>query len=68
MGSVNQNTYCPCQHRIIVLYRNGSVLTTVEGNWTKGCVVKSTAYTVDGNTLKRNGKPFRTFSVGYHYK
>ena len=48
---------------------NGKHLTTVEANWTGGRVVKSTsAYTIVGNTLYRNGKKFRTFSAGYHYK
>lgn len=56
------------QHWFVVLYRNGNNLVTVEGNWTNGCVQQSTgAYTISGNTLKRNGKKFRTFSVGYHF-
>jgi hypothetical protein len=56
------------QHWFVVLYRNGNKLTTAEGNWGGKVVVSSSAYSVSGNTLYRNGKKFRTFSVGYHYQ
>lgn len=57
------------QHWFVVLYRNGQSLTVVEGNWTGGRVVKTDGvYTVNGNTLLRNGSRFRTFSVGYHFQ
>lgn len=47
--------------------RDGDSLYTAEGNWTNGKVVVSNgAYTVNGNTLCRDGSKFRTFSVGYH--
>ncbi|MCR5755491.1 MAG: hypothetical protein K6G30_11870 [Acetatifactor sp.] len=56
------------QHWFVVLYRNGNQLITAEGNWDGKVVVNNGAYTVSGNTLYRNGKKFRTFSVGYHYR
>lgn len=57
------------QHWIVVLYRNGNRLTTAEGNWTGGRVnISSSAYTVQNNTLCRNGSRFRTFSNGYHFR
>lgn len=57
------------QHWFVVLSRSGDSLRTAEGNWTGGRVaVSDGAYTVSGNTLCRNGKRFRTFSVGYHMK
>lgn len=56
------------QHWFVVLYRKGSQLTTAEGNWGGKVVISSSVYSIKGNTLYRNGKKFRTFSVGYHYK
>lgn len=56
------------QHWFVVLERNGQSLKTAEGNWGGKVVVSSTAYTVKNNTLYRNGKKFRTFSAGYHFK
>lgn len=56
------------QHWIVVVSRNGSQLTTAEGNWGGKVVVSSSAYTIQNGRLYRNGKPFRTFSVGYHYQ
>ncbi len=54
-------------HWIVVLGRNGNSLETVEGNWTGKVVKENGAYTINGNTLMRNGKRFRTFSNGYHF-
>ena len=54
-------------HWIVVLSRNGNILTTTEGNWMGKVVAVKGAYTINGNTLMRNGKKFRTFSLGYHY-
>ena len=54
-------------HWIVVLSRNGNTLTTTEGNWMGKVVAVKGAYTINGNTLMRNGKKFRTFSLGYHY-
>lgn len=56
------------QHWFVVLYRNGNQLITAEGNWGGKVLVSGSAYTISGNTLYRNGKRFRTFSVGYHYQ
>ena len=56
-------------HWIVVLGRNGNSLNTVEGNWTDGKVERNNgAYTVNGNTLMRKGKKFRTFARGYHFR
>ena len=55
-------------HWFVVLYRNGNALTTVEGNWSSIVVKSSTAYSVSGNTLLRDGSKFRTFNTGYHYR
>ena len=54
-------------HWIVVLSRNGNTLTTTEGNWMGKVAAVKGAYTINGNTLMRNGKKFRTFSLGYHY-
>ena len=54
-------------HWIIVLSRNGNRLTTVEGNWMGKVVATKEAYTLNGNAIMRNGKKFRTFSLGYHF-
>ena len=55
-------------HWIIVVGRNGNSLNTVEGNWTGGKVDRQNgAYTITNGKLYRNGKPFRTFSYGYHF-
>ena len=54
-------------HWIVVLSRNGNILTTTEGNWMGKVAAVKGAYTINGNTLMRSGKKFRTFSLGYHY-
>ena len=54
-------------HWIVVLSRNGNILTTTEGNWMGKVVAVKGAYTINGNTLMRNGKKFRTFAGGYHF-
>lgn len=56
------------QHWFVVLYRKGNKLTTAEGNWGGKVVISDSAYTIKGNRLYRNGKKFRTFSIGYHLK
>ena len=57
------------QHWIVVLYRNGDRLTTIEGNWTNHTVNYSdSAYTVQNGTLYRNGSPFRAWDCGYHFQ
>ena len=56
------------QHWIVILERNGNKLTTAEGNWGGKVRVSSKAYTIKNGKLCLNGKPFRTFSVGYHFK
>ena len=55
-------------HWIVVLSRNGNRLTTTEGNWMGKVVATKEAYTINGNTLMRGGKKFRTFALGYHYQ
>lgn len=56
-------------HWVIVLNRSGNSLHTLEGNWMNGKVERSnTAYTIKGNTILRDGKKFRTFSLGYHFR
>lgn len=61
-------------HWVVVLYRNGNKLTTIEGNWTPPKVnglgktrYSEVAYTVQNNCLYHNGKVFRTWECGYHY-
>ena len=62
-------------HWIIVLYRNGNRLTTIEGNWDKPKVnglgrtrYSETDYYIQGNHFCRgNSVPFRSFDCGYHY-
>lgn len=54
-------------HYVVVLYRNGSQLTTVEGNWNSVVTYSTTAYTIVNGTVYRNGSPFRTFACGFHY-
>lgn len=57
------------EHWFVVLYRNGSQLTTAEGNWTNGKVlISNNAYTVQNNKLLRKGKVFGKFSCGYHFQ
>ena len=56
------------QHWIVVLARRGNNLETLEGNWMGKVVRSKDAYTLNGNTIMRNGKPFRTFLQGYHYR
>ena len=56
------------QHWIVVLYRNGNRLSTAEGNWSGRVVISDSTYTIQNNRLYRNGKPFRTFSLGYHFQ
>ena len=56
------------QHWIVVLSRKGNTLDTVEGNWMGKVVRSSKAYTINGSSLMREGKKFRTFSVGYHFQ
>ena len=57
------------QHWIVVLYRNGNQLTTIEGNWTNHTVNYSdSAYTIQNGTLYRNGSPFRAWDCGYHFQ
>jgi uncharacterized protein YjdB len=56
------------QHWVVVLYRNGSQLTTAEGNWGSKVVISSSAYTLNGGSVYRNGSRFRTFVEGYHYQ
>ena len=56
-------------HWVIVLNRSGNSLHTLEGNWMNGKVERSnTAYTIKGKTILRDGKKFRTFSLGYHFR
>ena len=55
-------------HWFVVLERNGNQLTTAEGNWGGKVVISKTAYTVNQNTLMRDGKKFRTFEKGYHFQ
>ena len=54
-------------HWIVVLARSGNSLETLEGNWMERVVRAKGVYTLNGKTLMRNGKNFRTFSVGYHF-
>lgn len=54
-------------HWFVVLGRFGEKLITAEGNWGGKVVISASRYTVKGNTLYRNNKPFRTFQAGYHY-
>ena len=54
------------QHWFVVLYRIGNKLVTAEGNWGGKVVISDSIYTVKGNKIYRNGKKFRTFSIGYH--
>jgi len=54
-------------HWFVVLERNGNRLKTAEGNWSGKVVVSDGTYTVVNGQLCRNGKKFRTFSVGYHF-
>ena len=56
------------QHWIVVLARRGNNLETLEGNWMGKVVRSKDAYTLNGNTIMRNGKQFRTFLQGYHYR
>lgn len=57
------------QHWIVVLYRNGNRLTTIEGNWTNQCVRYSeSAYTIQNGTLYSGGSPFRAWDCGYHFQ
>lgn len=57
------------QHWIVVLYRNGNRLTTVEGNWTNQAVNYSdSAYTIQNGTLYRGNAPFRAWDCGYHFQ
>ena len=57
------------QHWIVVLYRNGNNLTTIEGNWTNQTVRYSTsAYTIQNGTLYSGGSPFRAWDCGYHFQ
>lgn len=57
------------QHWLVVLYRNGDQLVTIEGNWTNHTVNYSdSAYTVQNGTLYRNGSPFRAWDCGYHFQ
>ena len=56
------------QHWIVVLYRNGNNLSTAEGNWGGKVVISDSAYSIQNGRLYRNGKPFRTFSLGYHFQ
>ncbi len=55
-------------HWLVVLSRNGNRLTTTEGNWMGKVVATKEAYTINGKHLMRDGKKFRTFSLGYHYQ
>ncbi|MBQ6975426.1 MAG: hypothetical protein IJQ16_02610 [Selenomonadaceae bacterium] len=57
------------QHWLVVLYRNGNRLTTIEGNWTNHTVNYSdSAYTIQNGTLYRNGNRFRSWDCGYHFQ
>ena len=56
------------QHWVVVLYRNGSQLTTAEGNWGSKVVISNSAYTIQNGSVYRNGAKFRTFVKGYHYQ
>lgn len=54
---------------IVVLYRNGDRLTTIDGNWTNHTVnYFDSAYTVQNGTLYRNGSQFRAWDCGYHFQ
>ena len=63
-------------HWIVVLYRNGDNLTTIEGNWYPKMNNESyartrysnSAYTITNGRLYHNGQPFRTWDCGYHYQ
>lgn len=59
--------YFVSDHWICVLYRNGDKLITAEGNWGGEVIVSSSAYYMVGDTVYRDGEPFRTFCEGYHY-
>ena len=56
------------QHWIVILERNGNKLKTAEGDLCGKVRISSKAYTIRNGRLCHNGKPFRTFSVGYHFK
>ena len=56
------------QHWVVVLYRNGSQLTTAEGNWGSKVVISNNAYTIQNGSVYRTGTRFRTFVEGYHYQ
>ena len=52
-------------HWLVVLYRNGDKLTTVEGNWTNHKTEYHTdVYTVSGRVTRGQ----RTFSEGFHFR
>lgn len=59
--------YFVSDHWVCVLYRKGSTLITAEGNWGGEVIVSSDTYYMVGDTVYRDGEPFRTFAEGYHY-
>ena len=69
-------------HYVVVLYRNGEQLTTIEGNYSKTkdrtnpkngkkygqTIYSSTAYKIQNGQLLRNGWESKTFNSGYHFR
>ena len=61
--------YGKSQHWLVVLYRNGNNLTTIEGNWTNHTVRYSeSAYKIQNGILYSGGSPFRAWDRGYHFQ
>ncbi len=58
------------EHWIVVLYRNGNRLTTIEGNWTNQTVryTDSVYWIQNGVIYSNNEKPFRAWDCGYHFQ
>lgn len=70
-------------HFVVVLYRNGNNLTTIEGNYSLQkdknrqnpknnklygkTIYSETAYTIENGKLLRNGKASKSFQYGYHF-
>ena len=77
---VNPRNNSENAHWVVILYRNGSQLITMEGNWlspkTRGLNGKTygrtrysdTTYTVENGKFCLNHNPFRKWDRGYHFK